>query len=385
MLLPSDGFLGAADFPVAIERAEPEMVLWPNPTSKFLARFAIRRHSQATLDLGTGSGILSLVAAKFSDTVVATDLNQRAVSFAAFNAKLNGVENIEVVAGDCFAPVANRRFDLILSNPPFFITPQQGYMFCDNPMELDGLCRRLVKEAPEYLNEGGHMQMLCEWAQVSGQPWEERLSEWLTGTGCDAWVMKGLTQDPGEYAQHRIRETFANATEDSTLYDEYMAYYRERGVEAIHDGLVVMRRRTGANWVRIEEVPKTPTGDLGELVLSTFAAHDLLAQMEDDESLLAMRLKLSTDTRLEQICEQSGGRWAAESVTLRLIRGFPFHLTLQPLVAEFLATCDGARTAEQAIQEFAVVAQAPLDTVRRECLAMMRKLIDRGFMVVAPD
>jgi SAM-dependent methyltransferase len=385
MLLPSDGFLVAADFPVAIERAEPEMVLWPNPTSKFLARFSIRRHSQATLDLGTGSGILSLGAARYSDVVVATDLNKRALSFAAFNAKLNGVENIEVLAGDCFAPVVNRRFDLILSNPPFFITPQQGYMFCDNPMELDGLCRRLVKEAPEYLNEGGYMQMLCEWAQVSGQPWEERISEWLADTGCDAWVMKGLTQDPGEYAQHRIRETFASPEEDSRLYDEYMAYYRERGVEAIHDGLVVMRRRSGANWVRIEEVPKTPTGDLGELVLSTFAAHDLLAQLEDDESLLAMRLKLSADTRLEQICEQSGGRWAAESVTLRLIRGFPFHLTLQPLVAEFLATCDGSRTAEQAIQEFAVIANAPLDTVRRECLAMMRKLIDRGFMVVAPD
>jgi len=385
MLLPSDGFLVAADFPVAIERAESEMVLWPNPTSKFLARFAIRRHSQATLDLGTGSGILSLGAARYSDTVVATDLNQRALSFAAFNAKLNGVENIEVLAGDCFTPVLNRRFDLILSNPPFFITPQQGYLFCDNPMELDGLCRRLVKEAPDYLNEDGYMEMLCEWAQVGGQPWEERIAEWLGGTGCDAWVMKGLTQDPGEYAQHRIRETSLDPTDDARLYDGYMTYYRERGVEAIHDGLIVMRRRAGANWVRIEEVPKTPNGDLGELVLSTFGAHDLLLKLEDDESLLAVRPKLSADTRLEQICEQSRGRWAAESITLRLIRGFPFHLTLQPLVAEFLATCDGTRTADQAIQEFAAVANAPLDIVRRECLVMMRKLIDRGFMVVAPD
>src|SRR5580698_10281196 len=96
MLLPTDDFLVAADFPVAIDRGEPEMVLWPNPTSKFLTRFSIRRHSRATLDLGTGSGILSLGASKFSDTVVGTDLNQRAVSFASFNAKLNGVENFEV-------------------------------------------------------------------------------------------------------------------------------------------------------------------------------------------------------------------------------------------------------------------------------------------------
>jgi len=385
MLLPIDGFLVAADHPVAIERTESEMVLWPNPTSKFLARFAVRRHSRATLDLGTGSGILSLGAAKYSDTVVAIDLNERAVAFALFNARLNGVENIEVLGGDGFAPVSNRRFDLILSNPPFFITPQHGYLFCDNPMELDGLCRLLVKEAPAHLNEDGYMQMLCEWAQVAGQPWEERIAEWLEGSGCDAWVMKGLTQDPTEYAQHRIRETSLNREDDAKLYDGYMTYYRERGVEAIHDGLVVMRRRNRANWVRIEEVPKTPNGDLGDLILSTFAAQDLLSEMQDDESLLAIRPKLSAHARLEQICAQSGGRWAAESVTLRLISGFPFYLSLQPLVAEFLATCDGTRTADEAIQAFAAVTDAPLETVRRECLAMMRKLIGRGFMVAATD
>ena len=35
------------------------------------------------------------------------------------------------------------------------------------------------------------MQMLCEWAQIKDQPWEERIAEWLQQTGCDAWVMKG--------------------------------------------------------------------------------------------------------------------------------------------------------------------------------------------------
>ena len=138
------------------------------PTSKFLARFAVSRQSRATLDLGTGSGILSLGAARHSDLVVATDLNPRVPSFVTFNARLNGIDNIEMLLGDGFEPVAGRSFDLILSNPPFFITPKLDYMFCDNSMELDQLCRRLVKEAPAYLNEGGYMQMLCEWAQVSG-------------------------------------------------------------------------------------------------------------------------------------------------------------------------------------------------------------------------
>ena len=110
MLLPVENFLVASDHPASIEAGDSEMVLWPNPTSKFLARFAVRRHSRATLDLGTGSGILSLGAAKHSDTVIATDVNPRVPSFVAFNARLNGVENIELRMGDGFA--AGRRTSL---------------------------------------------------------------------------------------------------------------------------------------------------------------------------------------------------------------------------------------------------------------------------------
>src|SRR3954453_53171 len=327
MLLHFDGFLVASDHASGIDRKQVQMVLWPNPTSKFLARFAVRRHSRATLDLGTGSGILSLGASRWSDFVAATDLNQRAVDCARFNARLNGVENIEVFAGDCFEPVKGRRFDLILSNPPFFITPQGDYLFCENAMELDGLCRRLVKEAHQYLNEDGYMQMLCEWAQIKGQPWEERVAEWLQDTGCDAWVMKGLTQDPEEYAQQRIKETSEDPSQDAATYAGYMNYYRHRGVEAIHDGLIVMRRREGRNWVRIEEVPTTPKGELGTMIEATFGAHTLMQQIDTDVKLRALKPRMAPNVRLEQVCVQHQGEWRAEALTLRLVSGFPFHMS----------------------------------------------------------
>jgi hypothetical protein len=121
------------------------------------------------------------------------------------------------------------------------------------------------------------------------------------------------------------------------------------------------------------------------MVLASFAANDLLQNVQSDERLLAVKIKLSSPVRLDQVCSQAGDRWHADSVTLRLARGFPFTMKIQPLVADFLVSCDGTRTAEQAIQTLALRADAPLDTVKHECLAILRKLIERGFIEVTPQ
>ena len=72
------------------------------------------------LDMGTGSGICAVFAARHARRVVAVDINRAAARCASINALLNGLEQrIEVRHGDLFAPVAGQRFDLILFNPPF--------------------------------------------------------------------------------------------------------------------------------------------------------------------------------------------------------------------------------------------------------------------------
>jgi release factor glutamine methyltransferase len=73
------------------------------------------------LDLGSGSGILAVVAARRAHRVVAVDSNPQAVRCTRINALLNGVERrVEVREGDLFEPVADERFDLVLCNPPFY-------------------------------------------------------------------------------------------------------------------------------------------------------------------------------------------------------------------------------------------------------------------------
>ena len=92
-------------------------------TGEFLASQIDSRLVQRdweVLDMGTGSGVCAVFAAKHARRVVAVDINPAAVRCAGINALLNHLEHkIDVRHGDLFAPVPGERFDLILFNPPF--------------------------------------------------------------------------------------------------------------------------------------------------------------------------------------------------------------------------------------------------------------------------
>ncbi len=380
---PLSKFLLAADHHSAFEKARRDLVLWPNPSTNTLWRHVIPGRSAATLDLGTGCGVIGLLAAANSDTVVASDLNPRAIEFARFNATLNGVANMETVVGDCFEPVGGRTFDLILANPPFFITPRNDFLFCQNPLELDGLCRRLVKEAPAHLNEGGYFEMLCEWAEIDGQPWQERIAEWMEGSGCDMWILHAGKQVPDIYAETYIFQTVPDKSLDAERFSEFMQYYRQRKLAAIHNGFIVMRRRNGGGRLRIEEMPGADSSDLGEAILDGFAAHDLLEACAEDEKLLAMRLRPSAVARLTRNYLPVENGWHMDAIHLRRESAMPVQLELEPLVAEFFRQLDGKLTAGEAIQAIAGKSDAPLEKVRSESLAMLRRFIELGLLVEA--
>lgn len=379
LLTPCDGRLFAADTFQRLSEHDPDFVVWPNPTSRLLSQFTMRRPVESTLDLGTGCGIQAVLAAAHSGEVTATDLNPRAAEFVAFNARLNGVKNVACLTGDTFEPVAGRTFDRIVANPPFFVTPSAGPIYCENPLELDGYCRRVVREAPRHLKEGGYLQMVFEWVKRRGEDWQDRLREWAEGTGCDVWIFRGYARLAAAYASERIQQSVEARLAAETL-EKWTTYYREKEVEEIHGGILAMRRRRGANWIRFEEMLLDPGDAFGEAVWQAFAGVDFLEDHASDEALLSSLPRLSPHARLEQKSEQVNGRWQAVDTRVSLAAGIPANIRVQPPVADFLARLDGTHTLQELIADLSGRVRADRKSVERECLGVVRRLINTRFI-----
>ena len=102
------------------------------------------------LDMGTGSGVCAVFAARHARRVVAVDINPVAARCADINARLNQLEHrIEVRHGDLFAPVAGECFDLILFNPPFLRgAPRDD---CDRAWRSTDVAERFAAGLREHL------------------------------------------------------------------------------------------------------------------------------------------------------------------------------------------------------------------------------------------
>jgi hypothetical protein len=185
------------------------------------------------------------------------------------------------------------------------------------------------------------------------------------------------------YAQEHFKLAVPYSAGDESAFLKWMDYYRARKVQAIHGGLIVMRRRAGTNWIRIEEVPGRPSGDFGDAVTRMFANRDFLEANPSDEQMLGARLKLSPDAQLDQQFRPGERGWERTAVTLRLSGPLPSSLALQPEVAEFIGSFDGNRTVSELAETLAGRVSADPGQVREECLRVVRQLVDRNLLLPA--
>ena len=143
-----------------------ENVYIPAEDSYLLAENLEIKEGQSVLEIGTGSGIVAMYASKLTDKITVTDINFDACELARKNFEANGIENIEILFGNLFEPVKNRKFDVILFNTPYLPT-EDGDVIDDtlNYAFDGGLNGRKVidlflNEVGNHLNDGGIVQMI---------------------------------------------------------------------------------------------------------------------------------------------------------------------------------------------------------------------------------
>jgi SAM-dependent methyltransferase len=359
---------------------QPDHVLGTNTPAVTLDCLTVRRRSRATLDLGCGGGVQSLRAAAHSDRVVATDKNPRALAFARFNARLNGVAGLDLREGDLFEPVAGEKFDLIVCNPPYVISPESRYVFQDGGRPGDTLTEEVVRRAPDSLEEGGFATVLANWALRAGQPWDEPLREWVRGNGCDAWLLHGGSQDGLTYAA--LWNRGRGPAEYGPAIDRWTDYYREVGLASIGMGAVILRRRGGgANWIRTETMPNDPVRPAHEEILRVFAAHDRLAALPTDEAVLAQAFRLVDNHVITQKLRRHGDEYAIESASIELDGGLRFRGAIDSYTLHLLRRCDGTRPLAAVADEMAQRAGSDRGRIGAVVAEAARRLAGLGFLV----
>ncbi len=138
----------------------------PAEDSYLLADNLEIKEGQSVLEIGTGSGIVAMYASRLTDDITVTDINFDACELARRNFAENGIENIEILWGNLFEVVENRKFDVILFNTPYLPTEDDEVL--DNTINYafdGGLNGRKVidlflNEVKNHLNDGGIVQMI---------------------------------------------------------------------------------------------------------------------------------------------------------------------------------------------------------------------------------
>ncbi len=370
-IVPHDELLIASDHSSAEEHADH--VPGVHRPSVALAHMTVRGSGERALDLCTGNGIQAILLAAHAASVVATDVNARALAYADFNVALNGVGNVETRLGSFFEPVAGEQFDLVVANPPYVISPDSAFLFRDGGLRGDAVSEHVVRRAPESLAPGAFASLMIAWSLDPNNPME-RPRSWLEGSGCDAFLLHTATDDPIETAAVWNRELADRPNAYAGAIERWLEYYRELGIEQIAYACLVLRKREDARdgWFETLELPRAGLRPAGRHVRRLFETHDRLTEIDD---LLDRRLGVVDDAVVTQEMRFADAHWQSQSLTLRLDAGLPFSAELDASTARIVRGLDGSKTLGEVL-----AAVFEDDDERDTGEALARQMLAVGFL-----
>jgi methylase of polypeptide subunit release factors len=373
-----------ADVDAAMRPGQPlpaDHVLGVGGASTMLAQSTVRRPVGTALDLGTGCGIQALHLSSHADRVTATDLSDRALRFAATTAALSGVD-WELLRGDLTAPVAGRRFDLVVSNPPFVVGPGTAtHTYRDSGRAGDAVCAELAAAAPRLLTDGGYLQFLANWLHVAGEDWTDRVAGWVAGTGLDAWVIQREVSDPVGYVNLWLADAAEDPAAQPVRAAAWLDWFDANKVEAVGLGLVTLRAGGHDDpTVRVEELRQPVDQPFGAQVEEWFGRQDWL-RGQSLGTLLDGRLTAAGGLQLRQEASRGPDGWQVDRQLLALTSGLHWVEQIDPVVLALVSGCDGRTALRDQLDLLSAAHQVDRATLDDGVVPVVAHLVERGILL----
>ena len=360
-------------------------VLGIGGASVSLAHAVIREPVGRALDLGTGCGIQALHLNAHCAAIVATDTNDRALSLAAATARLNGM-SWDLRHGSLFDAVADERFDLIVSNPPFVVgTGSLDYQYRDSGMAGDALCRNMIERVGDHLEPGGTAQIMANWIVREDEPWRDRVAGWLAGTGLHAWVVQREFADPVSYVSLWTSDAGELPGDAARRGGQWLDWFDEHDIAGVGMGMITVRapRRDElrAPDQVLEEITGADEALTGPEVAAFFARREYLHDTTD-EQLLAARLSTAPVFLEEQSLPGPDG-WQVVGAAVRRPGGPGAVLGVDEVSRALLAGCRGAVPLGMLIELLAATHGVDDAALATAALPVVREAIGRGILYQA--
>lgn len=398
----------------------PDHVLGIGRAGLTLAALTPRKPVETALDLGVGCGIQTLYLLRHVRQVVATDISTRALEFTAFNVALAGVDSarVQLRQGNLLEPVAGQRFDLIVSNPPFVITPpsvrQAGLPLMEYRDAGGPILPALVRGLEDHLNPDGVAVMLGNWEHREGTSWRTSVNQWI-GKSLDAWIIQREVQDPVEYAAMWLRDGGLTPERSGAAFENALAAWQEdfnsRQVSGVGMGYLVFHAPVAAGapsgpggtalegqtapeepasdaaapgavvepWRVLEEVPTSGQGALGEHVAQVIAAHEALRGL-DDAQVAALKLRTASGLSKEEALTPTP---VPTAPVIRQAEGFGRVIAVgMPEVALLSASDEGLLTVAQIAAAVASLTSEDPAAVLADMVAATRTFAHAGMVTI---
>lgn len=419
-----------------------EFVLGLGGAGRTLVGLTPRDEFDLSADIGTGCGIQALLLARHSTRVIATDISERALRLARLSARLNEVHTIEFRLGSLLEPVTET-VDLLVSNPPFVITPRtpdddvavstesssaevnerQIFEYRDGGMVGDDLVRSLFAAIPAALNPGGRSVCLGNW-EVKEQPATGPAAgpgagpasgpatqpvtgpaTWVSDPDTSVFVVEREVVDPISYAETWARDGgIPRATSEwQQTITNWLEDFASRSVSEIVFGYVWMQKNDHDSITSgqvgalrgLDQADDPHPGTFNATVRTTSAlANNPLGIGHFLSTVVGLRswleqadaeeIALTTFTRSPDLVEHRHfvpGDSDPNSITLEQGIGFGQVFDLDTALAGFVSVADGTLSLRQIARALAQLLEVNPTALEDQLIAQVRGLVAAGALL----